>query len=164
MDGKLPKNCILCKLLFKTKMTKVFLTILLMKSSGSNFIFLIVFYLIIWVMKAPKNFGKITILKILELIFLGGVKIHFGKLALKWCIFRQEKKCFNWYYDVAFYQIKNLTLKAPQSDGLNLSFVKYFHTVGTKMARNGHKMAIYNFLFFLELAKSLLGIRLHFRP
>ena len=71
------------KLLFKTKMTKVFSKILLMKSSGSNFIFLPAFYLINWVMKAPKNFGKITILKILELIFLGGVKIHFGKLALK---------------------------------------------------------------------------------
>jgi hypothetical protein len=35
-----------------------------MKSSGSNFIFLPAFYLIIWVMKAPKNFGKITILEI----------------------------------------------------------------------------------------------------
>ena len=36
--------------------------------------------------------------------------------------------------------------------------------IGTKMTRNGRKMAIYNFLFFLELAKSLLGISLHFRP
>ena len=52
------------KLLFKTKMTKVFSKILLMKSSGRNFIFLPAFYLINWVMKAPKNFGKMTILKI----------------------------------------------------------------------------------------------------
>ena len=52
------------KLLFETKMTKVYSKNLLMKSSGSNFIFLPVFYLIMWVMKAPKNFGKITILKI----------------------------------------------------------------------------------------------------
>ena len=52
------------KLLFETKMTKVYSKILLMKSSGSNFIFLLVFYLIMWVIKAPKNFGKIAILKI----------------------------------------------------------------------------------------------------
>ena len=52
------------KLLFKTKMTKVYSKVLLMKSSGSNFIFLPAFYLINWVMKATKNFGKITILKI----------------------------------------------------------------------------------------------------
>ena len=91
------KFCILSlrnKLLFKTKVTKVYSKILFMKSSESNFIFLPAFYLINWVMKALKNFGKITILKILELIFLGGVKIHFGKLALKWCIFRHEKKIF----------------------------------------------------------------------
>ena len=113
-------------------MTKVFSKILLMKSSGSNFIFLPAFYLINWVMKAPKNFGKITILKIWELISLGGVKTHFGKLALKWCIFRHEKNCFNWYYVVAFDPIKILTLKAPQNDRLNLSFVKDFYVVAKK--------------------------------
>ena len=32
---------------------------------------------------------------------------------------------------------------APQNDRLNLNFVKYFHIVGIKMARNGRKMAIY---------------------
>ena len=32
---------------------------------------------------------------------------------------------------------------APQSDRLNLHFVKDFHLVGTKMAKNGCKMAIY---------------------
>ena len=57
-------------LLYETKMTKVYSKILLMKCSGNNFIFLPVFYLIMWVMKAPKNFGKITILKIWELISL----------------------------------------------------------------------------------------------
>ena len=56
--------CLDDELLFETKMTKFYSKILLMKSSGSNFIFLPVFYLIMWVMKAPKNFGKITILKI----------------------------------------------------------------------------------------------------
>ena len=80
------------KLCFETKMTKVYSKNLLMKSSKNNFIFLLVFYLIMCLMKAPKNFGKIAILKIWELISLGGVKTHFGKLALKWCIFRHETK------------------------------------------------------------------------
>ena len=62
-----------------------------MKKSGNHFIFLPVFYLITWVMKASKNFGKIAILKVWELISLGDVRTHFGKLALKWCIFRHEK-------------------------------------------------------------------------
>ena len=35
------------------------------------------------------------------------------------------------------------TCSAPQNDHLNLSFVKYFFIVGTKMARNDRKMAIY---------------------
>ena len=35
------------------------------------------------------------------------------------------------------------TCLAPQNDCLNLSFVKDFHIVGTKMAKNGRKMTIY---------------------
>ena len=35
------------------------------------------------------------------------------------------------------------TCSAPQKDCPNLRFVKDFHIVGTKMARNGPKMAIY---------------------
>ena len=54
-----------------------------------------------------------------------------------------KKNCFNCYYVVAFDPIKMLTLKAPQSDGLNLSFVEDFGAVNKKMARNGHKIAIY---------------------
>ena len=34
-------------------------------------------------MKASKNFGKLAILKILELVSLGGAKTHFSKRALK---------------------------------------------------------------------------------
>ena len=41
-----------------------------------------------------REFWRILILKIWELISLGGVKTHFGKLALKWCIFSHEKKTF----------------------------------------------------------------------
>ena len=36
----------------------------LMKSSKIDFIFLLAFYLIMWLMKSPKNFEKIAILKI----------------------------------------------------------------------------------------------------
>ena len=79
------------KLRLETKETKVSPKNSLVKSSGNNSIFLPVFNLIICVMKASNNFGKIAILKIWELISLGVVKTHFGKLALKWCIFRHEK-------------------------------------------------------------------------
>ena len=63
---------------------------LLVKSSENDFIFLPAFYLIMCIMQAPKNSEKIAILKILEEVSFWGVKTHFGKLALKWCIFRHE--------------------------------------------------------------------------
>ena len=47
-----------------------------MKCSENNFIFLPAFYMIMGLMKAQKNFGKITILKIWELVTFWGVKIH----------------------------------------------------------------------------------------
>ena len=97
---------ILIKLQSEMNRTKESHKILLMKSSGNHFIFLPVFYLITWVMKALKNFGKIGILKLWELIYLGEVKTHFGKLALKWCIFRHEKKYLNWYYVIALNPIR----------------------------------------------------------
>ena len=67
---------------------------LLVKSSEKDFIFLPAFYLIMCLMQAPKNSEKIAILKILEHVSFWGVKTHFGKQALKWCIFRHEKKIF----------------------------------------------------------------------
>ena len=63
-----------------------------MKISRNNFIFLLAFYLIMCLMKAPKNFEKIAILKTQELVSFWGVNTHLGKLALKWCIFRHENK------------------------------------------------------------------------
>ena len=53
------------------------------KSSENSFIFLPAFYLIMCLMKAPKNFEKIAILKTQELISFLGAKTHIGKLALK---------------------------------------------------------------------------------
>ena len=50
--------------------TKSYSKIVLVKGSENNFIFLPVFYLIMWLMKAPKSFGKIVILKIWELVSL----------------------------------------------------------------------------------------------
>ena len=35
------------------------------------------------------------------------------------------------------------TCLAPKNDRLNLSFVKDFYVAETEMARNGHKMAVY---------------------
>ena len=42
-------------------------------------------------MKAKKNFEKKAILKRLGLVSFWGIKTHFGKIPLKWCIFRLEK-------------------------------------------------------------------------
>ena len=44
------------------------------------FIFLPAFYLIMWLMISPKDFEKIDILKLWQLVFFWGVKTHFGKL------------------------------------------------------------------------------------
>ena len=66
------------RLLFEMNQTKVFSKVLLMKSSKNDFIFSPVFYLITSLMKAPKNFEKIPILKIWQLVSFWGVKTHFG--------------------------------------------------------------------------------------
>ena len=50
--------------------------------SNKVFIFLPAFYLIIWLMKPPKNFEKISILKIWQLFSFWGIKTHFGKLFI----------------------------------------------------------------------------------
>ena len=56
-----------------------------MKSSKNNLIFVPVLYLIMWVMKAPKSFGKIAILKIWELVSLGDAKTHWvPKIHFMW--------------------------------------------------------------------------------
>ena len=47
------------------------------------FISLPAFYLIIWLMKSPKNFEKTSILKIWQLVFFRCVKTHFGEIPLK---------------------------------------------------------------------------------
>ena len=46
-------------------------------------------------------------------------------------------------YVLVFDLIKIQNCQASQNDRLNLFFVKDFHAVGQKMARNGSKMAIY---------------------
>ena len=81
---------------------KISYTLILYKCHKSNFnkcinekfrnFFLPALYLIMYLMKPWKNFEKIAILKIWELVYFWGVKTHFGKLPLKWCIFRHEKK------------------------------------------------------------------------
>ena len=73
-----------------------------MKSTGSNFIFIPAFYLINWVMKALKNFGKITILKIRELVSLA-----------HWTYFMQILSNYN---TKSLYHIENSVIKALKSD------------------------------------------------
>ena len=50
-----------------------------MKSSKKYFICLPAFYLSICLMKSPKNFEKIAIFEIWQLVSFWGVKIHFGE-------------------------------------------------------------------------------------
>ena len=50
-----------------------------------------------------------------------------------------KKKVFG----IAFDSIKIQIHQEPQKDRLNLSFVKDFGVVSLKMARNGHKIVIY---------------------
>ena len=64
---------------------------LLGKSSENDFICILHDYVS---HASSKNSKKIAILKILEQVSFWGVKTHFGKLALKGCIFRQEKQTF----------------------------------------------------------------------
>ena len=76
---------------FEMKSTKLCSKMLLVNSSENNSIFLPAFYLIMCLMKASKNFEKIAILKTQDLVSFLGSKTHFGKLALKWCIFRLKE-------------------------------------------------------------------------
>ena len=59
-----------------------------MKSSKKYSILLLPFYLIMCLMKSSKNFEKVPILKIWQLISFWSVKTHFGETSLKRYIFR----------------------------------------------------------------------------
>ena len=80
--------------------------------------------------------------------------------------FLQEKTHLRFYFFyewvVSFEPIQ--THLAPQNAHVNLSFVKDENTVGENLARNGPKMAVYQLLFFRELAEVASGLSLHFRP
>ena len=49
---------------------------------------------------------------------------------------------------IPFDPIETQTHQVPQNDRLNLSFLKDFCVVGEKMARKGHKMAIFKSKIF----------------
>ena len=65
---------------------------------------------------------------------------------------------------LTFVSIQIKPCLAPQNDPVNFSFVKGQYIIGKKMSRNGPKTAIYQYLFFQELANSVSGLRLHLRP
>ena len=62
------------------KKVTIFNSIIYLVKTSENGLF---FYLNVWLMKSPKNFEKIVILKVWELISLSGVKTHFGEIPLK---------------------------------------------------------------------------------
>jgi hypothetical protein len=66
---------------------------------------------------------------------------------------------------MTFVPIRIWTHLAPQNDRLKLSFVKDENTLCKNMARNGHKRAIYQLLFFRKLSKFGIGnICITFEP
>ena len=113
-----------------------YLQIFLTKDSGNNFIFLSAFYLIMWVMKPSKNFGKIAILKIWELISLGCVKTYFGKPALKWYISRHETKIPELILCHSFWFNQDIDTLSTSKWPSELQFCERFYCSWLK---NGHK-------------------------
>ena len=72
------------RLLFEMNQTKVLCILFFINEKFKKyFIFLPAFYLIMCLMKSPKNFEKIAILKIWQLVSFWGVKTHFGEIPLK---------------------------------------------------------------------------------
>ena len=69
----------LCSVKKDTKLNQVFCII---KSWEIISISLPEFYLIIWLMRSPKNFEKIPILKTWQVDFFWGIKTYFGKMML----------------------------------------------------------------------------------
>ena len=65
-----------------------------MKSSEIVLIFLPALYLIIWLIKFPKNFEKIPILKIWQLVFFWGVKTYWGEKFVIEILIHGSKNCF----------------------------------------------------------------------
>ena len=68
-----------CSVKKDTKFNQVFCII---KSWEIISISLPEFYLIIWLMRSPKNFEKIPILKTWQVDFFWGIKTYFGKMML----------------------------------------------------------------------------------
>ena len=68
-----------CSVKKDTKLNQVFCII---KSWEIISISLPEFYLIIWLMRSPKNFEKIPILKTWQVDFFWGIKTYFGKMML----------------------------------------------------------------------------------
>ena len=98
--------------------------LLLIKSSKKYYIFSSACYLIIWLMISPKNFEKKDILKIWQLVFLWGVKIKFGKLPLKWCIYINEKKDFQQYCPLIIIILTKCILY-----GIYIMFLSFFGAI-----------------------------------
>ena len=124
----------------ETKVSPEFLSV---KSSENDLIVLPAYYLIIWLMKAKKNFEKIAILKTRWLVSFWGVKTHFGKMPLKWCTFRHEKIkilsniCCSFWSNKGFYILS--TLKGQSKSQL----CERYLCCCQKMTINGQKMTVF---------------------
>ena len=89
------------------------------------FISLPAYFIIMWLMRSPKNFENIANLKKWRLISIWGSKTHFGKTPLKLCIFRHEKK--NVFYQYGFLVVFVLT--KCSLCGIYMIFWSFFGTI-----------------------------------
>ena len=85
-----------------------------------------------WLMKAPKNFEKIVILKTQELVFLWGVKTCFGKLPLNWCIFRHDIFYFKPILCPSFWSNQDLDTLSTSKWLFEHEFWEKNHVIGIK--------------------------------
>ena len=97
-----------------------------------QFNFLPVFALIMCFMKAPKNFVKVAILKIWELVSLEGVKTHFGKLALNPNIYSGFKPEIHFIFQFQFWNhfsaIADFYFVFLQGAAVKPRVLNYFHS------------------------------------
>ena len=112
-----------------------------MKSSKNDFIFLPAFYLVMCLMKAPKNFWKIVFFKTRELVSFWGVKTHFGKLPII---------AFSGITKFDYYVVTLNKLRFRHTNHLKMTIWTSFlykipcswQTNDTKWSKNGHLRVI----------------------
>ena len=94
--------------------------------------------LVMWLMRSPKNFEKIANVKIWQLISIWGSKTNFGKIPLKWCIFKHKKNVFYQYRSLVVFALTKCSLY-----GLYMIFWSFFGTITYSKENLCFKLSIF---------------------